>query len=372
MRIRRRAGSPTRAGSPSRVGSFTRAAAALVLTALIGVPELLLSPPPDPRADAAYTSSSATGALRGTDPDTHPRTRPQAPADALPDTTADTAVTFRGLVFDLCRAPALAVMSAWRKASPYGAVGIPYAGRAGECPDRPRLTRSWVAGVHRMGWRVLPLFTGSQPPCSPAAAVDPADPARRPPTGPTGPGTAPTPATTLASTPTLAPMASPAPVPVQDVIGNAPAVQGEREGQEAIRAAGALGITRGSALYVSLKSYDLSDAKCGGVTLDYVRAWNREVRRHGYVPGLRSHADAGVQHMEHARRAGTGDLPSAMWFARWNDRPSLYDERALHPYAWRVKRRIHQYAGEVTEEYGGHRLTVGRSLADAPVARIHR
>ncbi|WP_197359116.1 DUF1906 domain-containing protein, partial [Streptomyces clavuligerus] len=158
----------------------------------------------------------------------------------------------------------------------------------------------------------------------------------------------------------------------EGVIGRAPVAQGQEEGSEAVRAAHALGMTRGSALYVSLKSYDLDDPSCVRTTLDYIRAWNREVRRHGYVPGLRSHADAGVLHMEHARRAGTGDLPSAMWFARWNHRPSLYEERALHPYAWRVKRRIHQYEGEVTEEYGGHRLTVGRSLADAPVARIRR
>ncbi|MQS37797.1 DUF1906 domain-containing protein [Streptomyces katsurahamanus] len=315
-----------------------QAAAALVLTVLLGLPDLLLTP----SAGAGRAGALVTGA-------------------GFPDTTADTDVTFRGLAFDSCRAPSLAVMSAWRKASPYGAVGVPYAGRGRACPDQPHLTRRWVAEVHRMGWRVLPVFVGSQPPC----AHDP-----RPASGasPESPGVSPGSPGTLRPAPGTSPGAPG--TPPKTPIGGAPAVQGGREGEEAVRTAGALGMDRGSALYLSLKSYDLDDASCVRTTLDFVRAWNREVRRQGYVPGLHSDADAGVLHMERARRAGTGDLPSALWFVRWNRRPSLYDEAALHPYAWRVKRRIHQYAGEITEEHGGHRLTIGRSMADAPVARV--
>ncbi|MFF8957619.1 DUF1906 domain-containing protein [Streptomyces sp. NPDC014894] len=324
-----------------RTRSRAQVAAALVLTALIGLPDLLLAPTSG-GTSAGARQASTTSAL------TEPGALTDPGAASVPDTTADTDWTFRGLAFDVCRVPSLAVMSAWRASSPYGAVGVPYGGRGRECPDQPHLTRGWVAEVHRMGWRVLPVFAGSQPPC----ARGPAD-GERPRSSPGAPETRSTPGT-------------------PETIGATPAAQGEREGGDAVRQARALGMDRGSALYVSLRSYDLDDAGCVRATLDYVRAWNREVRREGYVPGLRGDAETGARHMETARRAGTGDLPSALWFARWNRRPSLYGETVLHPYAWRVKRRIHQYEGEVSEEHGGHRLTVGRNLTDAPVARVAR
>ncbi|GAA2260156.1 hypothetical protein GCM10010232_58920 [Streptomyces amakusaensis] len=313
-----------------RTRSRAQVAAALVLISLLGLPDLLLAPPPG-RTTPDTRQASTTGVLA--DP---------------PDTTADTDVTFRGLAFDVCRVPSLAVMSAWRGSSPYGAVGVTYGGRGRDCPDQPHLTRRWVAEVHRMGWRVLPVFAGSQPPCArePRRAGESGEPQEA--------------------------AAARGARNARESIGAAPAAQGEREGGDAVRQAAALGMDRGSALYVSLRSYDLGDADCVRATLDFIRAWNREVRRQGYVPGLRGEAETGARHMERARRAGTGDLPSALWFSRWNHRPSLHGEAVLHPYAWRVKRRIHQYEGEVSEEHGGHRLTVGRNMTDAPVARVSR
>ncbi|MEO3972870.1 DUF1906 domain-containing protein [Streptomyces sp. CAU 1734] len=334
--------------------------AALVVTALFGLPELLLAPAADPDPARDRTGYAAGTAI-------------------TPDTTADTAVTYQGLAFDICRVPPLAVMRAWRTSSPYGAVGIPYGGRGRDCPGQQHLTRAWVEKVHRMGWRVLPVFVGSQPPCArdeqPRAAA---------PEAPAGTDrTNGTDRTDRTAEPSASLPAGRAENPSGEREGNEeeknkrevpmgrfPGAQGEREGSEAVARARALGMIRGSALYVSLKSYALSDPSCARTTLDFIRAWNREVRRLGYVPGLRSDADAGVLHMERARREGTGDLPSALWFARWNGRPSLLDEEAVHPYAWRVKRRIHQYEGEAREEYGGHALTVGRNLVDAPVARF--
>ncbi|MFE7129734.1 DUF1906 domain-containing protein [Streptomyces sp. NPDC057638] len=324
-------------------------AAALAVTALIALPDLLLTGPPTGPAPTAVDRSLLP---------------------VVPDTTADTAVTFRGLVFDACQAPPLAAMTAWRGASPYGAVGVTYAGRGRDCPGQPHLTRRWVSEVHRMGWRVLPVYAGSQPPCLRAEPAGPPHPARREAT-PHPRGTTRLDHTNPRNDDTSGrdPLA---PHQRHAVIGATPAAQGEREGAEAVTRGRALGMGPGSALYLSLKSYDLRVAACVRATLDFVRAWDREVRRRGYVPGLRSHADAGVLHMERARRAGTGDLPSALWFTRSASRPSLYEERTLHPYAWRVKRRIHQYAAPAAEQYGGHALTVGRSLADAPVARIER
>ncbi|MET9668121.1 DUF1906 domain-containing protein [Streptomyces sp. NPDC006475] len=298
---------------------------------------LVARPPTDRRADA--DADTNTKAERNTNAEWNTKAQPNSNADApaegsgaVVDTTADTALTFRGLAFDTCQAPPLAAMRSWRTSSPYGAVGVSYGGRGRRCLQQPHLTRDWVAAVHRMGWQVLPVFAGSQSPCV-------RDERRR-----------------------------------AAVIGASPGAEGQREGNEAVERAWALGMARGSALYLDLEAYDVDDVECARATLDFVRAWNREVRRRGYVPGFHSTADAGVLHMERARLAGTGDLPSAMWFARRSAEPALYedlyDEQVLNPYAWRPKRRIHQYDGDVTESHGGHSLTVGRSMADAPVARI--
>ncbi|MCX2179069.1 DUF1906 domain-containing protein [Streptomyces sp. SKN60] len=236
---------------------------------------------------------------------------------------------FTGRAFDTCEAPSLAVMRAWRS-SPYRAVGVYFGGRGRGCRAQRELNREWVAVVHAQGWRMLPLFVGSQPPCVLAEAK------RR------------------------------------YAIGRSPWLQGTREGAEAVRAARAVGFAAGSPLYLDIEAYRPGDARCAATTVRFVRAWNREVRRFGYLPGFYSSAETGIRQMERERAAGTKDLPAAVWFARWRVPPALDTERTLHPRAWRPHGRIHQYAGNVTETHGGRRMRVDRSLVDAPVARVAR
>ncbi|WP_367822408.1 DUF1906 domain-containing protein [Streptomyces sp. LMG1-1-1.1] len=234
---------------------------------------------------------------------------------------------FEGKAFDTCEAPSVAVMKAWRSSS-YGAVGVYFGGRGRGCPKQRELSAAWVASVHAMGWRLLPLFVGSQAPCV-------VSPAKRP-----------------------------------YAIGADPSRQGTNEGAEAVRAAQALGMGASSPLYLDIEAYERGDARCAATTLSFVRAWNREVRRLGYVPGFYSSADSGVRDIEAQRRAGTKDLPAVMWFARWRGQPSLYTESVLHPQAWTPHARIHQYVGDVAESHGGRLLHIDRSEVDAPVARV--
>ncbi|MFJ5077096.1 DUF1906 domain-containing protein [Streptomyces sp. NPDC088553] len=241
--------------------------------------------------------------------------------------SAPALVHYVGQAFDTCEAPSLTVMRAWRS-SPYGAVGIYFGGRGRGCPTQRELTPAWVASVDAMGWRLLPLFVGSQAPCVNSVAKRPF------------------------------------------AIGSSPVSQGTREGGEAVRAAQALGLDVSSPLYLDIEAYDQDDAGCAATTLSFVRAWNREVSRLGYVPGYYSSADTGVQDIEAARRAGTQDLPAVMWFARWLGRSALYTEPVLQPEAWTPHARIHQYAGNVSEAYGGRRLDLDRNAMDAPVARV--
>ncbi|RII11935.1 hypothetical protein DSC45_26935 [Streptomyces sp. YIM 130001] len=251
-----------------------------------------------------------------------------APAGAAdPGEEIARAQVYRGWAFDTCEAPATSTMSAWRS-SDYGAVGVYVGGRGRHCKKQPNLDRSWMRSVDDQGWGVLPLYVGSQSPCVHAKNK-------------------------------------------QDVrITGDPKGQGKAEGRDAVNRAEALGIQPRSPLYLDMESYDIKKKACADKTLAFVRAWNREVRSQGYLPGFYSSADSGVTHMQQARRAGVEDLPEVIWFARWNTAPDLYGEPALDQGSWFPHRRIHQYRGNSKETYGGRTLNVDRNLVEAPVARI--
>ncbi|MGW6025847.1 DUF1906 domain-containing protein [Streptomyces sp. NPDC055099] len=253
---------------------------------------------------------------------------PPAPADPAASVGWPAGVsTFRGRAFDTCLAPSADTMRRW-KSSNYGAVGVYYAGRGRACKRQPNLSRAWMRTVRAQGWKVLPVYVGSQSPCVTAKHK-------------------------------------------KNVrMGRYPVRQGTQEGRDAVRKARALGMRRLSPLYLDMESYTYRQKWCAHGTLAFVRAWNREVRRFGYVPGFYSSASSGVRHMETARRAGVRDLPSVMWFARWHTRPHLYREPVLRRDAWRPERRIHQYAGNVKERHGGRTLKIDRNLVHAPVARV--
>ncbi|MFF0475322.1 DUF1906 domain-containing protein [Streptomyces sp. NPDC004284] len=326
-----------------------RTAVAAVLLALAGAALLNAPPPATARttptaAAAAAPGSPAAPAVKGSPATTRSVPAPDAPgspdvpgspdapdAPGSPDALLAPAllapVTFAGKAFDTCEAPSLTVMKAWQ-GSPYGAVGIYFGGRGRGCPVQKELTPAWVASAHSMGWRLLPLFVGSQAPCVDSLAKR------------------------------------------KFAIGSSPATQGTQEGGDAVRAARALGIDTSSPLYLDIEAYRRGDTSCAATTLAFVRAWNREVKRLGYLPGFYSSADTGVRDMETQRKAGTKDLPDVMWFARWRGVPALLTESVLHPDAWTPHARIHQYAGNVTETYGGRTLAIDRNAIDAPVARV--
>ena len=254
---------------------------------------------------------------------------PGGPAKPGRSGTADRAASpevFTGYGFDTCVAPSAEVMRAWL-ASPYRAVGVYVGGRGRACPNQPNLTPEWVSEVDAMGWRLLPLYVGSQAPCVHAqhkrhVTIDPSRPGE----------------------------------------------QGASEGRDAVARARALGLAEGSPLYLDMEAYDHLDPSCAETTLRFVQAWNREVSRQGYLPGFYSSADSGVRHMAAARQDGLPDLPEIMWFARWGVPASVDDDPSLPQDAWRPHRRVHQYAGDVSESYGGHRLDIDRNRVDAPVA----
>lgn len=236
---------------------------------------------------------------------------------------------FQGRGFDTCQAPDLATMQAWRASSAYRAAGIYFGGRARACKSQLHLTADWVQQTTDDGWSLLPIYVGSQSPCVNGTNKNPyrIDPATA-------------------------------------------GAQGGAEGGDAVSSAKALGLGRGSALYLDMEAYDVGDTDCAAATLTFLRNWDRQVRAAGYLAGFYSSADSGIKHIETARRAGVADLPDAVWYARWGVSATLTDEPVLSDGAWASHARIHQYTGSVTESYGGKQLTIDRDLVDAPVAVV--
>ncbi|MEW1818671.1 DUF1906 domain-containing protein [Streptomyces diastaticus] len=256
---------------------------------------------------------------------------PEFPASwQLPELGAElpaAANIFRGKAFDTCHAPSIGVLRNWN-ASDYRGVGVYFGGRGRACPNQPNLTREWLTEADGMGWSVLPIYVGSQSPCVGASNK-------------------------------------------QHVrITGDPVERGTEEGTDAVARAAALGMSKGSALYLDMEAYDHRKTGCATTTLAFVRAWNRAVTDRGYLPGFYSSASSGITHLESERRAGTSDLPAAIWFARWQQKPDLWGEPVLARDAWAPDGRVHQYTGNVKETHGGSTLTIDRNQVSAPVARI--
>ncbi len=219
-------------------------------------------------------------------------------------------------------------MQAWRGTSRYGAVGVYIGGRGRSC-GQPHLDRDWMRAVSGMGWRILPVYVGSQSPCVTTRQhrrhrIDPRH----------------------------------------------AYAQGRAEAADALRAAAGLGIAPRSPVYLDVESYYPHTWRCAEPVITFAQAWSRSMRAMGYLPGFYSSSNSGITGIEAARRAGRSDLPDLVWFARWGQRPDVYAEPVLPRAAWRPHRRIHQFDGEATERHAGHALRIDRDLVDAPVAIV--
>lgn len=284
---------------------------------------------------ALLTSSTASASARtvliGTAGAPQVRERPAAataggaPAVGRSNESSAAARVFTGLAFDACAAPPLATMRAWRS-STYRAVGIYVGGRARACAQ-PNLNPAWVREADRLGWRLLPLYVGSQARC-----------------------------TTNASKKKYAMSATD------------PRAHGTTEGRDAVRAASSLGIAPGSPIYLDLEAFRPKDNGCAAQVVSFTQGWSKQVRSQGYLAGFYSSADSGVRRIAEARKNGQRDLPDAVWFARWNGTPNLASDPALPAGYWSPHRRIHQYRTNSTEQYGGQKLNIDRNQVDAPVA----
>jgi hypothetical protein len=275
---------------------------------------------PDPAGPAAVDSAPHQGADAGSGPKASAgrslavsgrRIRTQAaagfghiPLPALPMTVANKV----GLGFDACAAPSAAVMAAWRRSSPYSAVGV-YIGGADRACDQPNLTPGWVRLEAASGWRFIAMYAGPQ-----------------------------------ASFGQL----------------SRPGKQGTAAARDAVAQAERLGFGPGTPLYYDMEAYP---ARYTLSVLRFLSAWTKELDKLGYASGVYSSSDAAVQALARAYRGKAFAVPDVIYDALWNGEHNVIDS-VYGPGEWPGRHRLHQFAGNVLQTYGGDTIEIDQDYLD--------
>ncbi|MDX3519776.1 glycoside hydrolase domain-containing protein [Streptomyces scabiei] len=231
--------------------------------------------------------------------------------------------TYTGRAFDACTAPSLAAMKAW-KTGFYGAVAVYMGGKNRGCAQ-PNLTASWVKSVDSLGWKLIPLYVGAQPPCQ------------------TGKNPEKFTAATAASV-------------------------GASNANDAAARASALGMSAGSAIYLDMEPYDVTDKSCNDAVLAYVRSFTKTLRAKTYRAGYYGFSSSSAKAV--ATATDRTDLPGNLWYALWDKKNTTTADWPWDPDLYTNHSRGHQYMVNSKETRGGHTITVDRNAWDAPVAII--
>ncbi|MEV8351092.1 glycoside hydrolase domain-containing protein [Streptomyces niveus] len=227
--------------------------------------------------------------------------------------------SYLGKGFDACAAPSQAAMNAWQTSSPYSAVGVYISGSFRAC-SQPNLTASWVTAQTGNGWRLFPIDVGRQAPCTSYSLKISTDPA------------------TAKS-------------------------QGVTAAAGAITAASNLGIPAGSAIYSDIEAYT-STASCKASVMSYLSGWTERLHTSGYLSGLYSSAASGIKDAASEYNNGAYTRVDHLFYAWWNGAADTNTGSYVPSNYWSNHQRIHQYAGEVTESYGGYSINIDRDYLD--------
>ena len=250
--------------------------------------------------------------VAGGEPATLPAAAPVAAAQLVAPGT------YEGRGFDACAAPSQSTMNAWL-ASPYRAVGIYSSGDLRAC-GQPNLTASWVSTQAANGWRFILTDVGRQAPCTSYRLRMSTDPATA-------------------------------------------RQQGRDAAAAAVTAAAALGFGSGSAVYSDIENYT-STASCKASVLSYVSGWTDELHAGGWLSGVYSSASSGIRDLSSAYGSTTYTRPDHIFFAWWNGAADTDTGSYVPATQWAGHQRIHQYAGEVQETWGGVRINIDRDYLD--------
>src|SRR6202046_2648232 len=239
---------------------------------------------------------------------------PKAVIEA-PDPTAATAqaepalssgvANYIGLGFDTCAAPSSAYMRAWRSNSPYRAIGI-YIGGSDEACAQPNLTKSWLTKQAAAGWHFMPMYVGPQAEFG--------------------------------------------------ELGKHPGHQGQAAARDAVAQAERLGLGAGTPIYYDMEAYPASET---GKALRFLTAWTSWLQVLGYSSGIYSSSSAAVTALAHQYKTDRYTLPNVIFDALWNGKANTSDS-VLRATEWSSHRRVHQFAGNDSKNYGGDSINIAR------------
>lgn len=244
-----------------------------------------------------------------------------AAQNSMAATTWPAQRTYTGRAFDTCAAPSLNAMKAWHGGL-YGAAAVYIGGKNRGCAQ-PNLTASWVKSVSTVGWKLIPLYVGAQPPCQTGSSPE-------------------------------------------KITAATAASLGATDATDAVSKASALGMKAGSPVYLDMEAYDITNTACNKAVLTYVRAFDKALRAKTYRSGYYGFTSSSAKAI--AAATDRTDLPGNMWYALWDKQNTTTADWPFAAALWTNHSRAHQYMVNSKETRGGYTITVDRDAWDAPVA----
>jgi hypothetical protein len=215
---------------------------------------------------------------------------------------------YTGLGFDTCTAPSPADMLAWRNDSPYRAVGIYLGGSDAAC-DQPNLTPDWLLQSALGGYHFIPMYVGPQAELGELTA---------------------------------------------------PTQQGISAADDAVMLAKQLGFGPRTPVYYDMEAYLPGQTTA---VLQFLSAWTSTLHSLGYLSGVYSSSDSGISDLAQQYYSHTYAMPDVIFDAWWNGEANTSDP-VFSGGQWPNHMRIHQFAGNVTQSYGGDVIQVDQDYMD--------
>jgi glycoside hydrolase-like protein len=228
---------------------------------------------------------------------------------------------YTGSGFDACSTPSPSQMTAWG-ASPYRGIGV-YIGGTNMACSQPNLSATWVSEQSVAGWHLIPIYVGLQAPSNSCGCA------------------------AISSSTTTA------------------ASEGAAAAQDAVTDAQAIGLGPGNPLYDDMESYSRTATNSGAV-LAFLSGWTTQLHASGYVSGVYSSSDSGVEDL--VAEYGTGYAePDELWIANWNNQQNTVDPNVPST-EWAAHQRLHQFEGAHNETYDGVKINIDGDYIDAATA----
>jgi Rv2525c-like, glycoside hydrolase-like domain len=221
---------------------------------------------------------------------------------------------YQGPGFDTCAAPSKAVMHTWSVRSPYAAIGIYLGGSDAAC-SQPNLTSAWLSDEAAQGWHFIPLYVGPQ------AAFG-------------------------------------------ELSRNSSAIQGVAAATDAAGRAQQLGFAPTSPIYYDMEGYPPGQSTR---VLRFLSAWTTTLHALKYSSGVYSSSSSGIADLARQYGRGVYAMPDVIYDALWNGQANTFDP-VFSPGQWAFRHRLHQYAGNVTQTFGGVTINIDQDFMNVRLA----